>query len=221
MSLAKRNNTSLAALLLLAICTLSAHAQTKRPNILVLFSDDQRADTIHALGNDVIRTPNLARLVAAGTTFTRAHVTVPVCTPSRAELLTGVSAFHNGVRYFNEKIKPGLPLISQTLKQAGYVTGYIGKWHNDGRPGQYGFEHARRVFPTGMGAHEMKFSEDGQEVTGFSSELFAEAAVEYIQAKRDQPFYLQVNFTAPHDPRTPPAKYRRTSCPSTRSTTAR
>src|SRR5437868_150042 len=67
----------------------------KRPNILLLYSDDQRFDTVAALGNKVIRTPNLDRLVKRGFTFRRTFVTVPVCTPSRAELMTGRSAFRN------------------------------------------------------------------------------------------------------------------------------
>src|SRR5438270_13197689 len=89
---------------------------TKRPNILILYSDDQRHDTIAALGNKVIKTPNLDRLVKRGLAFTHTFVTVPVCTPSRAELLTGRSAFRNGVRFFNQKIQPDLPLLPEVLR---------------------------------------------------------------------------------------------------------
>src|SRR3954447_12705362 len=72
-------------------------APGRPPNVLLLLSDDQRPDTIHALGNRVIRTPHLDRLVAAGTTFTRALSPSPVCVTSRAEILSGCSVFRNGV----------------------------------------------------------------------------------------------------------------------------
>ena len=75
----------------------SVGAADERPNFLVIVSDDQRPDTIAALGNPLIETPNLDQLVRRGTTFTRATCAFPLCVPSRAEILTGASAFQNGV----------------------------------------------------------------------------------------------------------------------------
>ena len=74
-----------------------ASVADERPNFLVIVSDDQRPDTIAALGNEIIHTPNLDRLVREGMTFTRAVCPFPLCVPSRAEILTGTSAFENGV----------------------------------------------------------------------------------------------------------------------------
>jgi arylsulfatase len=103
---------------------------THLPNILWICTDQQRFDTIHALGNDHIRTPNLDRLVAEGVAFTRATCQSPICTPSRASFLTGKypSTLHvnrNGDAWFPEK--PGL--ITRTLRDAGYDNSLVGKLH--------------------------------------------------------------------------------------------
>ncbi|HSG72498.1 MAG TPA: sulfatase-like hydrolase/transferase, partial [Planctomycetaceae bacterium] len=89
--------TSLLCCLLLSSSLLSA---AERPNVLFLLSDDQRPDTIHALGNDIIQTPNLDKLVRRGTSFSRAVCSNPICTPSRAEILSGCDSFTNGVGDF-------------------------------------------------------------------------------------------------------------------------
>ncbi len=183
-------------------------AARRPPNVLFLFADDQRFNTIGALGNPVIQTPNLDALVKNGVSFTHCFAENPICTPSRAALLTGTTGFRNGVRWFNEKVDPQLPTWAQTLRQAGYATFYTGKWHNDGTPQQWGFERVRRLFPRGMGNHEMTFEEDGHPVSGFSSELFAGAAIEFLRSAPLEPFFCFVSFTAPHDPRTPPGRYR-------------
>jgi arylsulfatase A-like enzyme len=160
--------------------------------------------------------------------FTHAFVTVPVCTPARAELLTGRSATRNGVTYFGQAIRPA----PRALAEAGYHTWFTGKWHNDGTPEQHGFREARRVFRGGMGDHRMTLTDRGEKVSGFSSELFADAAVDFLRGHPQGPWFADVAFTAPHDPRTPPPPYDAMydpatnplppySCRSTRSTTAR
>ena len=103
---------------------------SERPNILWICTDQQRYDTIHALGNGHIRTPNLDRLAAEGVAFTRAYSQSPICTPSRASFLTGYypSTLHvnrNGNEYFPEDI----PLITSTLADIGYDYGLVGKLH--------------------------------------------------------------------------------------------
>ncbi len=184
------------------------HSPQTRPNILFLFADDQRFNTIRALGNDVVHTPNFDSLVENGMTFTHAFVPIPICTPSRAALLTGCTGFRSGVRFFGEKINPALPTWPRTMAENGYLTWYTGKWHNDGTPDTRGFQEVRRPFNRGMGSHIMTFEENGRTVTGFSSELFADAAIEFLNSNPLNPFFMFVSFTAPHDPRMPPEKYR-------------
>mgnify|MGYP002526308164 CR=1 FL=1 len=209
-----------------------AHAeQNKRPNILFLLSDDQRPDTIHAAGNAVIQTPHLDRLFAAGTSFSRAICANPICTPSRAEILTGCSGFRNGVRDFGRKINPKLALWATTLRDAGYRTGYVGKWHNDGRPSTRGYEETAGLFAGGGGKWAVPTVDwNGRPVTGYRgwifqtddrrlfpekgigltpniSEHFADAAIGLIRRPSEKPFFLHVNFPAPHDPLLMPFGY--------------
>ena len=103
-----------------------------QPNILWICTDQQRWDTIHALNNDVIRTPNIDRLCAEGIAFTRAYTQSPICTPSRISFLTGrypstVHVNRNGDAWFPTDKEPGL--ITRALRDAGYDLGLAGKLH--------------------------------------------------------------------------------------------
>src|SRR4051812_18644677 len=84
------------------------------PNVLLIVADDQRSDTIAALGNPHIQTPYLDALVRRGTSFTRATCAHPLCHPSRAELLTGCTGFRNGT-WSDLKVNAGIPLWPQTM----------------------------------------------------------------------------------------------------------
>lgn len=185
-----------------------------RPNILLVVSDDQRHDTIHELGNSTIITPTLDRLAKQGVAFTNAYVSDPICTPSRACLLSGVDDWHTGVRWFGDAISPQVPVLPETLQLQGYETFFTGKWHNDRTPEAWGFTKTSRVFSKGMGDHEMSFDEGGKTVRGHSSQLFADAAIRYLQEKPKEPFFAMVSFTSPHDPRTPPEHWKSRYNPS-------
>ena len=104
----------------------------ERPNILFLFADDQRHDTIAALGNPHIRTPNLDRLVARGVAFTQAHIpggtSAAICMPSRAMLFTGRSLFR--LHDAGQTIPEEHPTLGEVLRRHGYHTFGCGKWHN-------------------------------------------------------------------------------------------
>ena len=124
-------------------------------NILFIVTDDQRFDTIHALGNEQISTPNLDRLVARGTAFTQAHIPSgicgAVCMPSRAMMHTGRTPFHLEGQGGN--IPPEQITLGETLKNAGYETIGLGKWHN-GCPGYArSFTQGAKVFFGGMWDH--------------------------------------------------------------------
>ena len=192
----------------------SAQRQQKRPNILFLFADDQRADTIAAWGNPHIRTPNLDRLVRSGTSFRRNYCfgsnSGAVCVPSRAML-------NSGRTWFNVDSQLGnATLLSARLREHGYTTFATGKWHNGQPSFVRAFPDARAVFFGGMDDHTKVPVQDvvnGQVVNRrvgekFSSELFADAAVDFLKGYRgERPFYAYIAFTAPHDPRQPPAKH--------------
>jgi len=193
-----------------------------------------RPDCIRALGHPVIETPNLDALVREGMTFTRAVAAYPICHVSRAELLTGTSAFRNGAGYRGTKIDPSLKTWAGTMREAGYRTWYSGKWHNDGKPTERGYEETRGLFTSGgipkaerpepMNDHAGRKatgyvgwtfktddgrveSDKGTGLTPGTDRYVADGAIELIRRKQDKPFFLHVNFTAPHDPRILPPGY--------------
>ena len=106
----------------------------ERPNIVLLVSDDHTYTALGCAGNAVIKTPNIDRLAREGVHFTHCFSPNPICTPSRACLLTGQDVWTNGVTFFGKPIAEASPLWPRLLAEAGYETFYTGKWHNDGRP---------------------------------------------------------------------------------------
>ena len=194
----------------------SASSADERPNILLLWADDQRADTLGAWGNDVIRTPNIDSLVERGYSFRRTYCFGSphgaVCIPSRAMLHTGRHWPTVDLGDFG-----GRPTLGSSLREAGYATFATGKWHNGREPLAAGFEEARAVYLGGMSDHNHVPGHDVLDGTfhqrgdlgGHSSEIFADAAVEFLQRRGgdDRPFFCYVSFTAPHDPRDPPPGY--------------
>lgn len=183
------------------------HRSSAHPNVLLIVSDDQRYDTIGALGNAHIHTPTLDGLVRAGFAFERQLCTTPICTPARAEILTGCHSFRNRVPWFGLPINPELKLLPRAFQEAGFHTIHVGKWHNDGHPRDKGYTRTRRVFPADnlndyrRSGHWMRFREGETTVEGHSTELFTAAAFEELAlAPSDRPWFCYLAYTAPHDP---------------------
>ncbi|MBI5694079.1 MAG: sulfatase-like hydrolase/transferase [Verrucomicrobia bacterium] len=199
-----------------ATCAFAAGSAAARPNILFLFADDQRADTIAAHGNPGIRTPHLDSLVRSGFSF-RQHYTFgsnsgAVCVPSRAMLMTGKTWFH-----INTNTLAGEKLLPEFLGENGYVTFGTGKWHNGQPSWLRAFQQGEAVMFGGMSDHTKvpirDLGADGKLTEPragekFSSELFADAAIRFLERHDGKkPFFLYTAFTAPHDPRQPPPGY--------------
>ena len=112
-----------------------------KPNLLFLYTDEQRYDTLAAYGNDRIRMPNLNRLAERSTVFEQAYVTQPVCTPSRASLLTGLYPHTTGCTRNNVPLPAETPCLPEMLRPGGYVCAHHGKWHlGDEIFRQHGFD---------------------------------------------------------------------------------
>jgi arylsulfatase A-like enzyme len=187
-----------------------------RPNVLVLFADDQRADSIAGLGNAHIRTPNLDRLVSQGTAFTRAYcmgsLQGAVCVPSRAMLLTGRTLFHV------KDDLAGQPTWPEAFAKSGYTTFFTGKWHNQEASALRVFQRGKAVFIGGMGDPYQLPIQDIRDNRQFvnkrlsgehSVKLFADAAAEFIRGQAGKgPFLCYVPFNSPHDPRVAPPSYQ-------------
>lgn len=197
---------------------LSTQNVARPPNVILLLSDDQRHDTIAALGNREIRTPNLDRLTARGTAFTRCYtmggIHGALCIPSRSMILTGRTLHHAP-----DTLPPDLPLWPAEFGKAGYSTCGIGKWHNDRPSYVRAFQTGGPVFFGGMSDHDKvpvfdwdptgAYPPEKQRVAmEFSSTLFTNAAIEFLRGQHEErPFLLYVAYTAPHDPRMPPPPY--------------
>ncbi len=199
-----------------------------QPNIVVLIADDHRHDCLGSVDHAQLATPNLDRLADGGTQFTQAYLqgstSGAVCMPSRAMLMTGVGLFRTFAPGQSDPtfypIRDDLPLLPELLGRAGYQSHGIGKWHNGREAFARGFGGGARIMLGGMSDHDavpvhdfdpsgVYPPEDGYEADGFSSEIWADSAIEFIrQRDRERPFFMYVAFTAPHDPRTPPDRWR-------------
>ena len=121
----------LSLVLLFVAASLPALAAAPRPlNILILYADDWRFDTLGAAGNPIVRTPNLDRLAASGVRFTQAAVTTAICGVSRATLFTGQWMSRHGNPAFAMFKTPWEDTFPGRLRAAGYVVAHVGKWHN-------------------------------------------------------------------------------------------
>lgn len=207
--------------------------QQKPLNVVVLFTDDQRWNTIHALGNEEIQTPNMDRIAEMGVSFTRAHVLGSyhgaVCAPSRAMLLTGKPYMHIPRSYIDQGQLPPdstfeFVTFPEFLKSKGYQTYFTGKWHNHTSKIAESFSDGKNLFLGGMhwpeeGGHRKPMlwdfnstgiynRENRWQGDHFSSEMYSDAAIDFIENQdQNQPFCLYVAYTSPHDPREAPDKY--------------
>jgi len=180
----------------------STDKDKKPPNVLFLFTDDQRQDTVSAIGNTHIKTPNLDKLVQSGTVLLNAYCMGgncgAVCLPSRMMTLKGGSWFH--VRHLS-KDTPSLP---QPLNDAGYVTYHHGKWSNTPRDVHTQFDYS----------HYLK--DNTVRKSGHPGRIAADDAVKFLKnwkakpsskADPDNPFFMYLAFATPHDPRVAPPEY--------------
>ncbi|MCF7847422.1 MAG: sulfatase-like hydrolase/transferase [Kiritimatiellales bacterium] len=184
-----------------------------RPNILFIYTDDQSRWSVGAYGNKECLTPNMDRLAREGIMFTHAY-TKPVCSPSRAMVLTGQYSHRSGIHDFIEKnILNGLPpetvTVAEELKDAGYATGLIGKWHLGHKaehfPTNHGFDYFMGFNDGGIKPLNPTLYKDGQyrKMQGHFSNIITDDALEFIRARKDKPFALFFFTRAPHKPYTP------------------
>lgn len=214
-------------------------SQDQRPNILWICTDQQRYDTVGALGNRYVSTPVVDQLVESGVAFTHAYCQSPICTPSRVGFLTGYypSTVHlngNG----NGEFPPGAPpLVTKTLADAGYDCGLIGKLHlasafehiepriDDGyRYWQYshaprddwatGHDYADWVRSRGAILGELTKDPAGVPAELHQTTWCAEKTIEFMRQPRSGPWLASVNIYDPHPPFNPPASYRALFDPS-------
>ena len=183
---------------LLLTLAASAQAQSGRPNIVFIMSDDHAAHAIGAYGSRVNRTPNIDRLAREGALLRNVFATNSICTPSRAAILTGQYSHINGVTMFNRFDSARLT-VARLLQRAGYHTGMIGKWHLGSDP--VGFDRWE-ILP-GQGAYFdpiMYTAESETTYTGrYVTDVITDRGIEFIRRRpRGRPFFLMLHHKAPH-----------------------
>ncbi|MGI9423525.1 MAG: sulfatase family protein [Hyphomicrobiaceae bacterium] len=203
----------------------------QRPNILWYCTDQQRFDTIGALGNPHVVTPIIDGLVTGGVAFTHAYCQSPICTPSRSSFMTGLypSRVHN-TRNGNETFPDQPPVITKLIADSGYTCGLIGKFHlqSSGRRTEpriddgfsyWKFSHAPRddwaeghdyadwVRERGGNLDAMRASNDRVPTEFHQTTWASDRAIEFISQEHQAPWLLNVNICDPHPPFIPPRSY--------------
>ncbi len=185
----------------------------KRPNIVVIVTDDQRYDMLGCTGHPVLKTPHLDRLAREGALFRHFHVACPLCSPSRASYLTGQYPHRHGIinndRLGQDIISHTLMTFPRRLREAGYETAFIGKWHmgaDDSR--RPGFD--RWVSFKGQGAYlqGVVMDEDTRrQLDEHMTDYLNRQALEWIKKPRTKPFCLIVAHKAVHNPYLPAPRH--------------
>jgi len=210
------------AFLALFVADLPGVTQPRRPNILLIVTDDMGYADIGIHGSRDIPTPHIDALMRGGTRFTDAYVTGPYCSPTRAGLLTGRYPQRFG-HEFNPSGGAGLPLTETTmadrLKAAGYRTGVFGKWHlgsgeqlhpqSRGFDEFFGFQGGQHSY-VAVAAESVNPILDGRKPAAamtYLTDALADRAVDFIRRHRSQPFFLYLAFNAVHTPMQATDKY--------------
>lgn len=189
------------------------------PNIVIILADDLGYGDLGVTGAEDIHTPHLDALAADGVRFTQAYSNAPVCSPTRAALLTGMYQQRTGIDrviYVSEReigLDSSVRLLPSYLSEAGYVSGIFGKWHlgypKEQFPTRFGFDafvgfvagnidyfaHTDRLDNPDLWNGEEPITDER-----YMTEIIAEEAIEFIDRHKDRPFLLYLPFNAPHDP---------------------
>lgn len=176
-----------------------------RPNFLFVISDQMRADALAVSGNPFTVTPNLDHLARTGVRFSNAYCAQALCTPSRGAILSGVYPHTSGLdkNLYNVpdafadkdfKLEPAWPML---LRDAGYFTGYIGKWHlGDNNPGFFDkWDAYNSLKPHWTGERDK---------SEYQSDIETNEAIRFLEMPRTQPFLLMLSYYPPHKPYDPP-----------------
>ena len=183
----------------------------ERPNILFLYTDDQAPWALGLSGHPYAKTPNLDKLFARGAYLPNSFTVTPVCSPSRAALLTGrygtevgITEWINPAREPYHGLQPGTGGFAEDLRRAGYRTGLVGKWHlgllDEQHPTRFGYESFMGFRGGGTTPDNPVLEKDGKEsrFEGLIVDIVTDHALEFIRQRRDGPFLLSVHYREPH-----------------------
>ncbi|MEW6302132.1 MAG: arylsulfatase [Verrucomicrobiota bacterium] len=209
----------------LGLLSVAAHAQTAtRPNVIIIMTDDQGHGDLGFHGNPKVKTPNLDKFARESVRFENFYVS-PVCSPTRASLMTGRYNYRTGIVdtfMGRSMMHPGEVTIAEMLTQVGYRTGIFGKWHlGDNYPMRamdQGFQESlvcrgggigQPSDPPGNTYFDPVLQQNGKPVkkTGYCTDIFTDAAIDFITRHRGTNFFAYIPYNAPHAPLQVPDKY--------------
>ena len=203
-------------LFILSLFSCTENVDDESPNIILIMTDDQGWGQTGYYDHPVLETPNLDAMAENGLRFERFYAAAPVCSPTRASILTGRTNDRTGVIDHGYALRKQEKTIAVALQKAGYATGHFGKWHLNGlrgpgvpilkddshSPGKFGFDHWLTV--TNFFDIDPLMSENGsfKDLKGNSSEIIVKKALEFIKEKTSQnlPFFAVIWDGSPHDP---------------------
>jgi arylsulfatase A-like enzyme len=214
-------------LMLASMCLILGAAVAERPNVIVMITDDQGYGDLSCHGHPYLKTPNIDRLASAGVRLTDFHV-APVCTPTRAQLLTGMDAMHNGAYawgYTRECILPGIPTMADVFAANGYATGHFGKWHLGDmypyRPQDRGFQETVHHKGASLLQTPDYWNNDSVDDTynhngvwkqykGYTTDVWFDETIRFIgeTKQKGKPFFIYLPTNLPHTPLFVPEQYR-------------
>ncbi len=197
-------------------CSVSAHAAAAFPrNIVFILSDDHRHDFMgfHPQSPAFLETPHLDRLAREGAHCVNAFVTTSLCSPSRASILTGQYMHHHRVVDNQRPVPDGTVFFPRYLRQAGFTTAFVGKWHmgHDNDEPRPGFDHW--VSFKGQGNYfdpELNINGQRKQFAGYNADVLTQLAIQWLGEERpqDRPFFLYLSFKAVHYPFRPAKRHQ-------------
>ena len=218
------------ALLLAGFFLAAANLQAAKPNVLVILVDDLGISDLSCYGAKDLQSPRLDQLANEGLKFENFYANCPVCSPTRASLITGrypdIVGVPGVIRSRPQDswgyLDPSAVTLPQLMKKAGYDTGMVGKWHlglwSPNRPNQRGFDWFKGFLGDMMndywnhrrhGTNYMYFNNQEIDPPGHATDLFSDWAVDYVKMKKDskKPWFLYLAYNAPHTPIQPPEEW--------------
>lgn len=183
-----------------ALGTQSCARGAKKPNFVFFLTDDQRWDGMSCAGNPILKTPNMDRIAEEGVRFENMFVTTSLCGPSRASFLTGKYVHNHGVRRNGGELSLDQITFPERLKEAGYETAFVGKWHNRDLGKGRGFDYTFGFKGQGR-YHNPIISENfgpDKEYEGHVTDILADHTIKFLEQEHEKPFCLLLWFKAPH-----------------------
>jgi arylsulfatase A-like enzyme len=181
---------------------------SSQPNVIVFFTDQQRWDTTGVHGNPLELTPNFDAMAQRGTHAAAAFTPQPVCGPARSVVQTGMYATETGCFRNGIPLPSDVPTLGKAFQEAGYATGYIGKWHLAGEEpvppeqrGGYDYWLASNALEFTSDAYRCElYNGEGELVRlpGYRVDALTDAAIRFVDQRQDQPFFLFLSFLEPH-----------------------